>query len=1124
MRAVKRAVVFAGQAIKDSRRFAEMFQKTVEAYAEKTGESTSRFEVRHVDGNMTATERKEHLDWLRADPEEDETRVLSNARVLTEGIDVPALDAVVFLKPRKSQVDVVQAVGRAMRKAPGKEYGYVIIPVVVDPTGDVDEQIRRNEEFRKVWEILSALRSIDDRFDARVRQLVLKKRKGATATSDDDDTSDDMIIFDGEQLALPLTFVEEMSDKIIGVLVERVGERHYFEDWAKDVAAVARRIERHIDEALASDGDYGTAARRAFKEYVDSLRQITNPSVTEEDARSMLVQHIVTKPVFDALFGDYDFLKHNAVAGSFDRVAAVFKDFIEKETATLKGFYRSVQTRASGMDKEAERQDFLRRLYDRFFKLAFDKLADRLGIVYTPVEVVDFLVQSADHVLRNEFGLSLADKGVVILEPFTGTGTFLTRLMHLIPPEALERKYREGEIWGNEILLLPYYIALANVESTYFDITGKHEPFRNLLLVDSFQLMETEETMDTDLFPEQYTALMQKQKEAKINVILSNPPWYSRQEDAGMGNRATGYEKLDGKIKKTYAAHTDVRNKNALYDGYIRAIRMATDRIEDKGVIAFVTNNGFLDAALTAGLRKHLAEEFAKVYVLNLRGNARLSGDVRRKEGDGIFAEGSRSGVALLILVKDRSKAGPAEIYYHDIGDYLSREEKLARLKAYGHIGGVVWEHIEPNAEHDWVNKRSPEFDAYPAIGNRNSEEKHTLFESYSLGVNTGRDAWAYNFSKASLTENMQKTIAEYNKAVNAFLKAGAITPEEFILENTFTVSWSQELIEDLRRGQKHDFNPGNIVPSMYRPFVRQWLYFAKSLNKRTFQIPKLFPEPGLENIAIAVQAPGNNKDFTVLIINHIPDLHLVGDTQTFPLYTYEPVSVTDILVGSVAGETIVVAPSGRQYIRRENITDWALNEYRNRYGADVTREDIFYFVYGFLHSPEYRERYRNDLKKSLPRIPFIASKKDFRAFADAGRQLAELHLNYETVEPWPLEEEIKGDPNDPATYRVTKMSFGKTSGRKPDKTVIVYNDHITLRGIPLEAYEYVVNGKPAIEWLMERYQVRRDKKSGIVNDPNKWLEEQGDPRYIVDLIKRVARVSVETVKIMKELPGLNLA
>lgn len=1131
---LRRAVVFAGR-IADSKKFAEQFVKTTEAYYEATGSEGEfrRFEVRHIDGSMSATQRKAYLDWLREDPAPGETRVLSNAKVLTEGIDVPALDAVVFLKPRRSVVDVVQAVGRAMRKAPGKRYGYVILPIIVDPERDAAEQLDKNEEFRIVWEVLGALRSIDDRFDAMVRELHIQRTHRQKEGGKIEDTDNDVIIInsDGEQISID--FEDELYDAILGRLVERVGERAYLETWAKDVASATTRLERHITEALQHDGEYGRKAQEAFSAFLTALRDVINPSITEEEARSMLVQHIITKPIFDAIFDEYEFLKENPVARSFDRLASVFETFVDRETQILKEFYRLIKVRARGLDKEAERQDFLRQLYDTFFKVAFPKTAERLGIVYTPVEIVDFLVKSTEAVLQDEFGMSLADEHVVILEPFAGTGTFLVRLMHQLPIEALVRKYREGEIWGNEILLLPYYIALANIESAYYELTGEHVPFRNLLLVDSFQLMESRNATQIPLFPEQYTELMQKQKEAKINVIISNPPWFAKQEEENLGIQAVRYDKLDEKIRQTYVAFSTATNKNSLYDSYIRAIRMATDRIEDKGVIAFVTNSGFLDGSAADGLRKCLAEEFAKIYVLNLRGNARLSGEAWRREGGKIFGQGSRAGVALLILVKDKSKTGSVEIYYHDIGDYLSREEKLARLKEYGDIRGVVWERIVPNSYHDWINQRSEEFEAFVALGEKNNEEVQgqTIFRDYSRGLGTSRDAWAYNFSKKELAQNMGSMLDTFNLHVEKVLR-GEIKKENvdsMIDNDPKKISWTAPLKKELFRTKKYTLeNAGVITFALYRPFVKSWLFFSRVFNHETSLIPYIFPEPGIENIAITVKGPGGTKDFSTLIVNCIPDLNIIdGGAQTFPFYTYErlteSVGENVSIYDDHSGGEVIIAPSGNRYIRCENITDWALEEYQKHYGEDVTKKDIFYYIYGLLHSPEYRERYKNELKKMLPRIPFVSSVEDFWAFSNAGRKLAELHLNYETVEPWPLEEEIKGDPNDPTMYRISKMRFRKSRDSKEDKTVIIYNDNITLSGIPLDAYKYVVNGKSAIEWVMERYQVSQDKKSGIINDPNKWLEELDNPRYIVDLIKRIVKVSVETVRIVEELPTLNI-
>lgn len=841
----------------------------------------------------------------------------------------------------------------------------------------------------------------------------------------------------------------------------------------------------------------------------------------------MLVQHIVTEPIFQALFEGYSFLQENPIAQSLDQVVSTFESFVRKETKTLDQFYRQIRVRARGIHKETERQDFLRELYDAFFKFAFPNTAEQLGIVYTPVEVVDFLIRSADAALREEFGLSLAEENVVILEPFTGTGTFVARLMHMLPLEALKRKYGSGEIWANEILLLPYYIALANIESTYYALTGKHEPFRNLLLVDSFQLMEDRGTLNMELFPEQYTEMMRKQRDARVHVIMSNPPWFARQDDANLGIKAVKYEKLDGRIRDTYAASSTARLKNTLYDSYIRAIRMATDRVGDKGIVAFVTNSGFLDGGTGDGLRKCLAEEFAKVYVLNLRGNARTSGELRRQEGDGIFNQGSRAGVALLILVKDDTRNGPAEIYYHDIGDYLSREEKLGRLQGYGDIRSVEWKKITPNSVHDWINQRSEDFEKFSALRTKNS--KQCIFGLHSVGLNSSRDAWVYNFSRTNLTSNMQKMVDEFNRHVELVRsrQIDRMNIERKVNNDPRMIAWSRGLKSKVLQGRSYTLSEaGTIIPAMYRPFVKNQLYFSTVFNEHASNLSDIFPEPGVQNIAICVPGPGNTKAFSTLVVNTIPDFHLIGDTQIFALYTYHT-SNTATRFDQREGEVEIVGPSGTVYRRCDNITEWALTEYRKRYGENVTKEDIFHYIYGVLHSPDYRNRYANDLKKSLPRIPFVASADDFWAFSRAGRDLMELHLNYETVEPWPLEENVQANisaQEDSSLYRVQKLTFKKVGSRQFDKSTIIYNQYIQLTSIPLEAYDYVVNGKPAIEWLMERYKVDEDERTGIVNDPNQWMAEQGNPRYLVDLMKRVVRVSMETLRIVKGLPDLDVA
>lgn len=1063
---LERSVVFAGR-IARSKQFAEQFEAAARAYYESTGQvgTFREFKVKHVDGSTPATDRKAMLDWLRGESIGSETRILSNAQVLTEGIDVPALDSVVFLDPRRSVVDIVQAVGRAMRKAPGKRYGYVILPIVVDPEEDTVKQIETSDRFRTVWEILAALRSIDDRFDARVREISIQRKQRKESSHGDSgygDREDDMISIVSEQTSLPLD--EEIRDAILGKIVERVGDRAYLETWARDVASATTRIERHVKEALKHDSKFGENARKEFNNFRRSLQHVINPSITEEEARSMLVQHIVTQPIFDALFDEYEFLKNNPVAISFEQISRVFETFVKRETQSLDGLYRLIKVRAKGLDKEEERQDFLRQLYDSFFQIAFPKTAESLGIVYTPVELVDFLIHSTDKILKNEFDLGLSSEDVVVLEPFSGTGTFLNRLIQMLPKENLERKYQANEIWGNEILLLPYYVALANIESAYYEKVGEHKPFDNMLLVDSFQMAEDNSESQMTMFPEQYTKMVNRQKEAKVNVIISNPPWFAWQSSENLANQAVSYETLENRIRETYSLDSTAQNKNSLYDAYIRAIRFASDRIESKGIISFVTNSGFLDGNAADGLRKHLAQDFAKIYILNLRGNARLSGEARRKEGDGIFAQGSRAGVALIILIKDDSIDKPADIYYHDIGDYLTREDKLSKLNEFKEITNVPWVKIKPNKKYDWINQRDDEFDNFPVIGTKDRNVKYKMFNEHSSGVKSNRDAWVFDFSKNEVNNNVIKMIDEFNSHVSLVQKGeiNSSNVNQKINNNPKDISWTSSLKRLLLRGEKLNNNQsGTLVQSMYRPFIKQWFYYSRSLNERVYLMPKLIPEPMIENKILTVQGASGINPFSTLLVNSIPELGVLGVTQSFPLYTYELLDGEEGMFKTVGKEEIVTALSGNKYIRRENITDWVLERYQSTYGKSTTKKDIFYYIYGLLHSEDYRERFKNNLRRELPRIPFVKSTEDFYLFSDAGRKLADLHLNYEKVEPWPLEEQMSSDFGDEfETYRIDRIRYGRTQDRKNDKTVLIYNDYISLRGIPLKAYDYVVNGR----------------------------------------------------------------
>ena len=783
------------------------------------------------------------------------------------------------------------------------------------------------------------------------------------------------------------------------------------------------------------------------------------------------------------------------------------------------------------------KQKIIKELYDSFFNKAFPKMAERLGIVYTPVEVVDFIIRSVEDVLNNEFNASLADKGVQIIDPFTGTGTFITRLLQsgIIPPEKLPQKY--SEIHANEIVLLAYYIAAINIESVYHALLAEYsastqensttyQPFEGICLTDTFQMYEKEDLVDEIL--QVNSDRRKRQKALDIQVIIGNPPYSAGQESANDNNANITYPYLDQRIEESYDKYSTANLTTSLYDSYIRAIRWASDRIENNGVIGFVTNGGYLESNSADGLRKCLSEEFSSLYIFHLRGNARTSGERRRKEKDNIFGQGTRTPVAISILVKNPNAKQHGQIYFHDIGDYLTREQKLEIIENFQSVNGISaqngWIQIIPDQFNDWLNQRDPNFDTYLSIGDKKDKSSSVIFENYSSGVKTNRDAWCYNLSKQNLEKNISSMVEFYNQQVRHFLARKEdednLKANDFIDLDSTKISWSGDLISQLERGNKALFDDKNIRFSLYRPYHKQYLYFDRMLNNSIYQIPLLLPRSDFINKLICVTGRGSSKEFSVLITNLIPDLEMISKNQCFPLYLYEK------------------EENNENYQRRDAITDEALTHFKATYpNEDFDKEDMFYYIYGLLHSEEYREKYADNLSKQLPRIPCVKSAVDFWAFSKTGRELAELHLNYETVPMYKnvlfkgglklLNDQISGGVGE--DFYVEKMKFGKkmdeeTGKKVDDKTTVIYNSQFTLTNIPEEAYDYVVNGKPALEWVMERQSVKTDKASGIVNDANDWaIETMNNPRYPMELFLRVVTVSLETMRIVRTLPKLDI-
>lgn len=782
--------------------------------------------------------------------------------------------------------------------------------------------------------------------------------------------------------------------------------------------------------------------------------------------------------------------------------------------------------------RDAEgKQRVIVELYDKFFTTAFKKTVDRLGIVYTPIEIVDFILRSADEVLREEFGKGLTDEGVHILDGFTGTGTFIVRLLQsgLITPHDLARKYAT-ELHANEILLLAYYIAAVNIETTYAALTNGdsesgtvYEPFTGLVLTDTFQSYEDGDRNDLDIFPANNERI-ERQRQLPITVIVGNPPYSVGQDSANDDNQNAKYPTIDAAIRDTYAALSSARSTRTLYDSYIRAIKWASLRIKDRGVIAFVTNGGFLDANTADGMRKSLASEFSNIHVFNLRGNRRNAG----AEGRPIFeayakgAGGSIAGIAVIVLVKNPEAQKPCQVHYAQVGDYTTAQEKVAEIVAAGSVFGTGAKALTPNVHGDWLNQRRDDFETFLPIGDKAGDA--TVFARFSLGLATGRDAWAYNYSRPALEANVRRMLNNYNAEV----EKRNVAPDYSPARRPMDISWNRNLEADFAKGRRHEVQEAGWRTSAYRPFTKQRSYFDQAMNAMLYQQPRLFPTAVHGNLGFSLTGPASHFDFCLLAADALPDLHLLDTGQFFPRWTWEKVDDQGFDFG---GESEAIDG----YRRIDNITDEALRRFVATYGDDWTKDDIFYYCYGLLHSPDYRQTYAADLKKMLPRIPLVADAANARAFADAGQTLIDLHVGYESVEPYPLDGLYPTDAPDGdaayAFYAVTdkKMSFGKptpelkAAGEKVDRSVIHYNDRITLRGIPQEAYRYRLGSRSAIEWIIDRYYVKTDKPSGIVNDPNAWAREIDYPRYILDLLARVVTVSVETMRVVDTLPTLEI-
>lgn len=1126
---MKRAVAFC-RLIK----YAEGYQKAFESLRDQErslgigGLKAKGFVIpyaRMVSGGDSASERNRDIQWLRDGKEEREgvCRILTNAECLSEGVDVPALDAVLFLERKTSEVDIIQAVGRVMRKAEGKKYGYIVIPVVVPADESSGSVLSDSEDYKTVWKVVKALRSHDKRLDAELGSFIETNRLPERIRAFDVPLSEE-----GCPDGFTDTLKEEISESIgrkdadsfekeLGIqLVKKCGDRLYWEDWSKNVGKVTKQVA----EAIENEVREYAPSRPAFLRFLKEFRSLVRSSISEEEAVDMLAQHIVVLPVLQALFQDNsELVDRNPITRAMRKVEQSIKG-TDKLTEELRGFYETIREqvlseRVRGTPSAVQR--ILKSLFENFLRYVDRKGTDKFGVVYTPQEVVSFIIRSVDALLRREFGKSLADPGVKILDPFTGTGTFIVDLLREIgsqtkDKDAIRKKYKE-DIFANEIMLLSYYIALINIEATFSDVGDDYELFDHLLLTDTFRLTEnlggqmTLEGTEEEEFLEMRKAAKDEEDSGFI-AIIGNPPYSVGQEKGNDGNANESYVRLDQRIKDTYVRRSNSALRNSLYDSYVRAFRWASDRLGEQGIIGFVTNGGYIDNLAFSGFRKCLLDEFTSIYVLNLRGDQRTKGEVSRKEGGKIFGSGSRTPVAITILCRVKGKPNDGYVHYCDIGDYLSREEKLQRVEESGSLDGIPWLEVVPNEKGDWINKTDSSFERHILLGDKRGGNLSVFSNFYSAGVKTGKDVWAYNFSSLECSAVFSRFKNHYDELLEQLSFVRIADRKEVANRLTGEVGrsypWEREVRAKLVRGNRLE---GRISLSTYRPFVKKFLANSKEYMQFFALWEKLKPSDTLPNIVISIPGIGEKNGFSALVSDQVTDLCFTSaHCQCFPLYWYEKAEPEDGQgLFFVTDDEVVDG-----YRRRYAIGADALRSFRQKYGdTSIAELDIFHYIYAVFHSGDYRERYRNNLAKEMPRIPLL---KDFWAWANVGKELMDLHLHYENAAPWPGVR-VAGDHGQ--DIHVTKPGF-VSKGRRD---VFCINGQVRIEGIPPEANEYKVNGRSPLEWIQDQYVYEVDKDSGIVDDPNQYDPAKGG-RYVLDLAMSLVTVSMKTIELVKSLPA----
>ncbi|WP_423752413.1 type ISP restriction/modification enzyme [Helicobacter pylori] len=916
-----------------------------------------------------------------------------------------------------------------------------------------------------------ALRSHDP---SLVDEATFKEKIKIFGSDDGKNQNDEKTLFDA-------ILLQDLADAMYNVMPTKLGDRNYWENFTKKTGNIARTLNNRLKIIFEKNPEF-------FHGFLNSLRDNIHQNIREDEALDMITSHIITKPIFDALFGDN--IK-NPIAKALDKMVQKLSTLgLEGETKDLKNLYESVKTEAAHAKSQKSQQELIKNLYNTFFKEAFKKQSEKLGIVYTPIEVVDFILRATNGILKKHFNTDFNDQSITIFDPFTGTGSFIARLLSkenaLISDEALKEKFQKN-LFAFDIVLLSYYIALINITQAAQNRDSSLKNFKNIALTDSLDYLE--EKTNKGALP-----LYEDLKENKdikdtladqnIRVIIGNPPYSAGAKSENDNNQNLSHPKLEKLVYEKYGKNSTAQTGRTTRDTLIQSIRMASDVVKDKGVIGFVVNGGFIDSKSADGFRKCVAKEFSRLYVLNLRGNQRTSGEVSKKEGGKIFDRGSRATIAIV---------------FFEVEDYLKREAKLNLLANFENLDFVPFRAIAPNDKGDWINQRNDDFEKLIPLKRDKKLQNDSVFDINSSGVVSGRDPWVYNFSPNILTQSVQKCIDTYNadlKRFNARFREAFkqrtkgvksdklhkhLNDKEITTDKT-KIAWTDGLKNHLIKNKNlQESSMERIRLALYRPFNKQWLYWDKDWIHRQREFSKIFPDKDAQNVVINTSSMAS-RNFSCLIANEITDVQTMANAQAYPLYYYDD-------LGN----------------RHDAISGYALNLFRRHYKDNaITEEEIFYYIYAVLHHKGYLEKYKNSLAKEAPRI---ALSEDFKELSMLGKELGELHLNYESGEMHAsVEYNLLENAEVEGYYDVDKMT------KKGDR--ILYNHHITITNIPKKAFDYVINGKSAIDWVIERYQKTTDKDSLIENNPNHYA----GGKYVFELLCRVIKLSEKSVDLIEKI------